>query len=1120
MSTTNRISAVWIDQGGTCQDRIIVSNDGYVRIEKYFTPTAVPTCEELKKGTTVATNALLERTTPRILVITNEGLGDLLWIGDQRRAELFDPFAHRTSLIKADILEVKTRTDAQGQVLYHTPISPKELQPYIEKNTAIAIVFVHSHRNANTERSIAEQCENIGFQHVRMGHQIANERGFVDRLRSTAIDAALAPLIPREKALYMRSDGGLADHNTEEWSGVNAVLSGPAGGAMAVATLAKKLALSDVFGLDMGGTSADVCHFSERVRMRDHLPFDSWDIRVPTIDIETVAAGGGSLLRVVDGVAQVGPRSAGADPGPACYGRGGRATLCDCDAILGFLPVFPDVCGPNYDQPLNRTKARETLAQLLPRDQKKQSFVLERLAVQFQRLAAEQMGNAILKMAAMRGIDPATHSLVAYGGSGPAHACRVALRLGMKRIVIPFFASVFSALGIGEACRKKHQMEPVIDGDIMTAYQTLQNNTSPSWSRKTRYRVRAAYEKTDGMIELDWYPNMDLHAAFHQQHQQQLGFSRMQHNIEVVLLIRYDEEEKKTRDYSLQPKYMSKQISVFMEDCWQEINLWGRSSVPEGLVGPALIALDGAMLVVEPGWTIHTEKNAFVLTREQEIGLDHVPSFSMIQAAIFSGRIASIAERMGGMLLRLARSVSIRERRDFSCAIFDAQGNLVANAPHVPVHLGSMSAQLKHFLSVDKMHFGEVWIGNDPYYGGAHLPDITAFSPVFFHDRLLAFVGCRGHHIDIGGIQPGSMPPHSRHIEEEGIRLSRHCLFNGAQYDWPNLEASRKCEDVKADLEGQVEACLYGVRLVQELAKEGGLANGFASMLEHAKQASLRWLKENKGTYKAVEIREGLRIEVQLVVEKKRGILRIHAPADEGNRNTPRGVVAACLLYLIRSSIDEEIPLNAGFLDCWTIQVNPGGLFDPQYPRAVVGGNVETSQILVDIMRKAMGKQASSQGTMNNLCISCGNEVLYETLGGGAGAGADQCGGSAVQVHMTNTQATDVEVVEERMPVRITKWAVRKKSGGKGMFYGGDGMVKEWLFLDNAEVSLLASQRSEGARGYLGGGAGLAGKDMFGKNGEWFPLTQKCTVQAGEKCRILTPGGGGFGGMPVNEEDR
>ena len=298
------------------------------------------------------------------------------------------------------------------------------------------------------------------------------------------------------------------------------------------------------------------------------------------------------------------------------------------------------------------------------------------------------------------------------------------------------------------------------------------------------------------------------------------------------------------------------------------------------------------------------------------------------------------------------------------------------------------------------------------------------------------------------------------------------------------------------------------------------MASGFAAMLEHAKQASLRWLKENKGTYKAIDIREGLRIEVQLLVEETKGILRIHAPADEGNRNTPQGVVAACLLYLIRSSIEEELPLNAGFLDCWKIEVNRGGLFDPQYPRAVVGGNVETSQILVDIMRKAMGKQAFSQGTMNNLCIFCGDEVLYETLGGGAGAGANQCGGSAVQVHMTNTQATDVEVVEERMPVRITKWSFRKNSGGKGLFSGGDGMIKEWLFLDTAEVSLLASQRSEGASGYLGGGIGLAGKDMVSKAGEWFSLTQKCIVQTGEKCRILTPGGGGFGVIPVPKDDR
>jgi len=1117
MSSEN-ISAVWIDQGGTCQDRILVRN-GELQIEKHFQKQPLPPCDIVKKGTTIATNALLERQAPRILVITNQGLGDLLWIGDQRRAELFDPFAHRMALVDADVLEVKTRIDASGRLLYHHPLEWEDLAPYRNKGiVSVAIVFVHSHRNSSTEERVAQQCQDWGFPYVRMGHQIVKEPGFVNRLRSAAIDAALNPLLPRAKALYMRSDGGLADHFSENWSGVYAVLSGPAGGATAVSKLAMELGFDDVFGLDMGGTSADVCHFSQSIRMRTNLPFESWNIQVPTIDIETVAAGGGSILRVVDGVARVGPLSAGASPGPACYGRKGMATVCDCDAILGFLPVFPNVCGPNYDQPLDIVAAREALAELIPPTERTKPLVIERLAAQFQELAAEQMGNAILKMAAMRGVDPSTHSLVVFGGAGPAHACRVAQRLGMKRVIVPYFASVFSAFGIGQSHRQKHRMEPIKDGDIMAAYQRLQSLSTPAWGHQLHYRIRARYERTNGIIELDWKPDMDLASCFHRQHKKELGFARKDHRVCPMLLIRYDEERENRSKYHLPSKTMKKKVSVFLGDQWRDVFLYGRGNIQTLHKGPLLIELDGSMLLVPMGWTVKPQEHAFVLEQETEEIQKHQASFSMIQTAIFSGRVASIAERMGGMLLRLARSISIRERRDFSCAVFDPQGRLVANAPHVPVHLGSMGAQLRHFLRFAPMEEGEVWIGNDPYCGGAHLPDITAFSAVFYDSQLVAFVGCRGHHIDIGGIQPGSMPPHSRHIDEEGIRITRHRIFDGHDFHWPDLSASRKIADVRADLEGQVEACLYGVKLVIKLALEGDLKTGFAAMLSHARQASLRWLNDHQGVYDGEESSSGITIHTTLNIEPDHGFLTVDAAADGGNRNAPYGVLSACLLYLIRSSIHEEIPLNAGFLECWSLTSNRGGLFDPQYPRAVVGGNVETSQLLIDILQRSMKKQAYSQGTMNNLCISCGGEVLYETLGGGAGAGRDQDGGSAVQIHMTNTQATDIEVVEDRMPVRITRWSFRDESGGKGEFRGGDGMIKEWLMLADAEVSLLASRRDYGAKGCRGGESGLPGLDEYTVQGEWFVLKESVVILAGEKCRISTPGGGGFGGPTVQKE--
>jgi 5-oxoprolinase (ATP-hydrolysing) len=1120
--SSSALAQIWVDQGGTCQDRIELHCDGSLVVRKLFSKESTSSNVPIRKGTTVATNALLERRSCKILMITNQGLGDLLWIGDQRRASLFDSFGHRISLIDAEVLEWESRIDAQGNVLYHRMMERTDIEPFLKLGVeAIAIVFVHSHVNESTEKDIAQKCQSWGIQYVSMGHRIAKERGFVDRMRSTAIDAALNPILPREKALYMRSDGGLAAHDTEEWSGVHAVLSGPAGGARAVATLADSLGIKKAFGLDMGGTSADVCHVTGRLRTRDSLPFEGWNIRVPTIDIETVAAGGGSVLRVVDGVAFVGPQSAGSDPGPACYGRGGPASLCDCSVVLGLLPLFPNVCGAQRTLPLDMAASHAAISQLLSPEEQDVEFAVEHLAEQFQELAAEQMSNAILRMSATRGVDPEEHVLIAFGGAGPAHACRVAERLGMKRIVVPFLASVFSAYGIGLAPRRMTRMEPIVHGGVKEALVRIHVYEDPVWDFERVYSIRASYEGTDGVIELKWSQGMDTEAYFHRMHEEQFGFSRRGHRVLLHLLIRYDEERLEKTNYSLKEKCIPhRRIHVFLDGCNRSVALIGAEAVYEER-GPILVALEGSMLLVREGWKIFRKEESFVLEQEDR-STKNREVFSSIQTAIFSGRVASVAERMGGRLVRLARSVSIRERKDFSCAIFDVQGRLIANAPHVPVHLGSMGVQLRHFLSNHSMQHGEVWIGNDPYAGGAHLPDITAFCPVFINDLAVAYVGCRGHHIEIGGIQPGSMPPYSRHIDEEGIRIEQHYLYSKEEgFLWPDITQSRRPEDLIADLEAQVASCLYGVELVMDLAKEGGLQKGFHLMFMHARSASLRWMRDRVGSYCAEEILDnGLCINISMKITEEEGFLRVDAPADDGNLNAPHAVLRACLLYVIRCTMLEEIPLNAGFLDCWDIKVNEGGLFDPHYPRAVVGGNVETSQRVVDALLMAMGVQAGSQGTMNNICISCGGEVLYETLGGGAGAGADCDGGSAVQVHMTNTQATDVEDLENRMPIRVTEWSIRHNSGGVGKKKGGAGMTKEWLFLEDAEVSLLASRRFVGASGCSGGGMGVPGEDRYTEDGVWFDMSGHVLIKGGEKCRISTPGGGGFGERTLYKEPK
>ena len=1109
---------VWLDQGGTFTDLILYRSDGTIEVKKVLSSDHSTIAEltdgvSSRRGTTVATNALLERKGVRTVLITNSGFGDLRFIGDQRREELFDITGQRSPPLGEVVLEIEGRISASGEVL-RPAVLPEERALRLLQNgiSCAAVVLVHGPLVPTEEAKIARRLLEMGFQHVSVGHEVSPKVGFIVRLQSTLADACLSPLLPREAGLYMKSNGGLARNTDSDWRGINAVLSGPAGGAVAVEHLVAKLGIGKAFGLDLGGTSADVCHVCPEVGRVDRLVVNHWPLQVPSIRIETVAAGGGSILRSQAGLFRVGPESAGSDPGPACYGRGGPATLTDCEAVLGRLISFPNICGPSRDQPLD-TEAAQRQVQALDPESK-----IEDIALWCKSVAVEEMSSAILKHAANLGVDPADHALVVFGGAGGAHACDIAKRLEIETVVVPGLAGVFSAVGIGMANRRVEFSRAVIRGDLQGAIEDLLRCCSPSSSVEWTFDVR--YAGTSSSIQVSSNSTRpsreEVEAGFIREHRSVFGFER-EHPIEIPSITLVETQMYSAQISSIPETLIErKHAEVYVDDRWQKVPVLPFQDITV-IQGPAVVLVHGSTVILPSGWSCEREEGALILKDVMQIYQSLGGAFHPARTAIFARRLMAIAEEMGEVLARLARSMSIRERRDFSCAVFDKNGNLLANAPHVPVHLGSMGQTVRSLLKRkgDVLSDGQAWLSNDPYNGGSHLPDITVVMPVFENGELLALVASRGHHIDVGGTHPGSMPPRARHIKEEGMLWPHQLCFDGQTWQEVDVSKSREPVDVVADLESQVSACLLGVRKVAALNVSLGTGVMTAQMSHvraHAKRVCLNWMRDKSGTYEAIEtIKDNLLVTVRLEISPHIGNLIVSAPKHDGNLNTPVAVVRACLLYVLRALIAEDIPLNDGTLEPWTIQVNENGLFDPVYPDAVSGGNVESSQHLVDALLRALNEQSSSQGTMNNLCVGTEQGTFYETIGGGAGATASLDGGSAVQVHMTNTKATDVEELEVRFPVRLCRWQIRQNSGGNGRFSGGDGMIKEWLFLAPAHISLLATRRETRGVALEGGEVGKCGVDERDIGNGWEKSPEDWIAKKGDRLRISTPGGSGFG---------
>lgn len=1108
---------IWMDQGGTFTDVVHVEPDGRVRVEKVLSDRADLDrlgrgAGDVRRGTTVGTNALLERTGMPVLLLTSEGLEELPWVGDQTRPELFALRVVKPPPLCAHALGLPVRIHADGTVDGTFRVTEK-LRSLIRRSgiRSAAVVLPHGPLRPELERQIGAALRGLGVAHVSLGHEVAPSRGLLARMQTTLVDATLSPLLPRAPGHYMRSDGGLARERGDgagEWRGRDAALSGPAGGVVAVADLAARLGLGPTIGLDMGGTSTDVCRVDGVPARVPGLEIAGLRLRVPAVRLETVAAGGGSRLGRVAGAYTVGPRSAGARPGPAAYGRGGPATLTDCEVVLGRLSDFPPVCGPDRDAGLDAEAARIAVASLDP------ARPVESVAEGYRAVGQEAMAAAVRSLCARLGVDPAMHALVAFGGAGPAYACGVARRLGIRKVVIPGLASVFSAVGVGRGQRRAEVVVPVeggIEQALAHAHALL------PFVGRVAARVAMRHVGTRATLEVSAENPSECRAAFDRAHAEQFGAARPDLAVEAVE-VRVAVEAMDARPVprlELSAKEIGTRQAFF--GTWRAVPCGPMASAVD-LPGPALLTAPGTTVVVDAGWRANWSGDALLL----EDGAPGLPRISAasdpVHAALMASRLGSVAEEMGARLGRLARSVSIRERQDYSCAVFDAKGNLVVNAPHVPVHLGAMGETVRVLLGAHESELrpGEAWVCNDPYQGGSHLPDITVMEPVFDDaGARLAFVACRGHHVDIGGSTPGSMPPAARHIDEEGLRLSMQRLSGPSGVVLPDLSESRQPEDVAADLRAQVAACRAGADGVTALVEDlgGSVVRAWLGHLQDMAESAVKAeLRSRQGVHTALErLDDGTAIRVRLSVDGESARLDIDAPAHPGNRNAPTAVARAALLYVFRCLVEDELPLNEGALRPFDVRPSPGGLFDPVWPAAVSGGNVESSQRLVDALLGALGALAGSQGTMNNLSVGTPAGAFYETIGGGMGAGPDGPGATAVQCHMTNTDATDVEELEARFPVVIEAWRRRTGSGGQGRHRGGDGVVKIWRFLAPVEVSLLVERRKSGAPGLAGGRPGLAGTDAVVCGGETTPASGHIRLMAGDALWMQTPGGGGWG---------
>lgn len=1200
---------IWIDRGGTFTDVVARAPDGQLVTAKLLSAdpnraedaavaairqlTATPTGPlppvHIRMGTTVATNALLEGAGEPALLAVTRGFADALTIGYQDRPDIFARAIDLPRPPHARVIEIDERIRADGTI--ERPLDAASARTALQAAhdaglRSVAILLMHGYRFTAHEAQLADMARAIGFSQISVSHQLAPLIRLVARGDTSLVDAYLSPILRRyidkfvddlgectdggdwgERLLFMQSSGGLAA--AKNFHGKDAILSGPAGGIVGMVETAAAIGVDRVIGFDMGGTSTDVSHYAGRYERDNDSKVAGVRVTVPMLRIHTVAAGGGSICRYAGGRLLVGPQSAGAVPGPACYRRGGPLTVTDCNLLLGKIRAeyFPALFGENGDQPLDGDVVCDKFAALAAEVAAAEGRAItpEELAQGFLAIAIANMANAIKKISVARGHDVSNYALSCFGGAGGQHACLVADALGMRDVLIHPLAGVLSAYGMGLAARasvREKTLGLALDDGAaaplhaavaaLAADAAAMLGTKPSRTDISVFVRRAGSESA---IELELGTPAAMRSAFAAAHQKIFGYAA--DGALVIDRLRAEALVETPSDGTLWPLPdvagpALGSAPVYLRGGWQDVPVYDRAQCPAGwqVAGPAIIIDALSTTMVEPEWCARVENDGTLrLSREAQVrtALQEDVRADPVRLEIFNGLFMAIAEEMGSALAHSATSVNIRERLDFSCAIFDAAGRLVANAPHMPVHLGSMGESVASILRRRGCDAagqprdgrgilpGDAYVLNAPYEGGTHLPDITVVMPVFVADGDAApayFVAARGHHADVGGISPGSMPPDSKNVGEEGVLLDNVLLVDRGHFCEGELRAilaggrhpSRNVDQNIADLSAQLAACARGAGGLLHAVAQYGRATVSAYMghvQANAAAAVRRLLTGLKDGDFRVAMDNGAAICVAVRIDRATGDVTIDfagtSPTLDGNFNAPFSVVRAAAMYVLRTMIDDDVPMNEGCLEPVNLLVPDGSMLRPTYPAAVVAGNVETSQAVTDALFGAFGAMAASQGTMNNFTFGNDAHQYYETIAGGAGAGPGFAGADAVQTHMTNSRLTDPEVLESRFPVLLEEFAIRHGSGGAGQWPGGNGARRRIRFLEKMQAGILSNRRKIAPFGLGGGGDGAAGINRVERACgavERLDAIASVTLDAGDVFVIETPGGGGYGKLP------
>jgi 5-oxoprolinase (ATP-hydrolysing) len=1190
----------WIDRGGTFTDIVARRPDGSLLTHKLLSEDpgqyedaalagirellgvprgkAIPAerIAEVRMGTTLATNALLERKGESTALFITRGFRDQLKIGYQNRPRLFDRHIVLPEPLYGAVYEVSERVAARGEVLEALD-EERARHDLVDARRrgygAAAIVLMHGYRYPAHELRLAELARAAGFTQVSVSHQASPLMKLVSRGDTTVADAYLSPLLrryveriarelPGARLMFMQSNGGLT--SARLFQGKDSVLSGPAGGVVGVVRTALGAGFDRIIGFDMGGTSTDVSHFGGHFERAFDTQVAGVRLRAPMMSIHTVAAGGGSILRFEAARFRVGPESAGAQPGPACYRRGGPLTVTDANVMLGKIQpdFFPRVFGPRSDEPLDADVVRRKFAELAAgiRAAGGEARSPEEIAEGFVRVAVDNMANAIKKISIERGHDVTTHTLCCFGGAAGQHACLVADALAIPRVFIHPYAGVLSAYGMGladiGALRSRAiearleldllpQLEEALSGLADDARSEVAGQGVPAENINVARRVHLRYEGTDTAVIVNFGPQQKMLAQFDSDYRARFSFLMPGRAlvVEAVSVEAAGSGERVREAFGVLPARTgrarpARQARLFSGGVAHEAPVYRREALRPGdaIAGPAIIAESNATTVIEPQWQAQvTPLNHLVLTRasprpkREAVGTRAEP----VMLEIFNNLFMAIAEQMGVTLANTAYSVNIKERLDFSCALFDPAGGLIANAPHLPVHLGAMGESVRVIATENagKMRPGDAYMLNNPYHGGTHLPDITVVTPVFdgAGTEILFYVACRGHHADIGGITPGSMPPDSTHIDDEGVLIDNfplvtegklrerevHALLTGARY--PARDPGQNI----ADLRAMVAANQRGVAELGRAVAHYGLTTVQAYMRhvqDNAEESVRRVIDVLKDGRYAYEMDNGAVIRVKIEIDRAARSAVIdftHTSSQlESNFNAPAAVTMSAVLYVFRTLIDDDIPLNAGCMKPLKVVIPEGCMLNPRYPAAVAAGNVETSQCVTDALYGALGVMGASQGTMNNFTFGNDRYQYYETVCGGSGAGEGFDGADCVHTHMTNTRLTDPEVLEWRYPVLIEEFAIRRGSGGGGRWRGGDGAIRRIKFLEPMTAAILSGHRRLPPYGMAGGKPGHTGHNRVRHSGGAMVELKGCDrveMGAGDVFIIETPGGGGYG---------